>query len=481
MDSYEILCVTRESDDKEIEISFEDLKKKYDPNFNTSIRAYTKYREVLKAYEDVKNDIRRKMYDLKDNIETVKEDNKQYNLYDFSQKKEDKKKEVIDYNNLEEANEIVRDDVIVNLKTSYLFYLLNLRIDFNYNRKVLCNECTSFITCPVCGGLKAVYYKEKQVYCPRCHGKGKISDYCDKCSDGQKSIEEKISLYVDDQQIILNDLGNEYYDYTKSDLIVNFDFYDKENIQINGDEIFVKYYLSKEETMLGINRKYHGENGTFILQADSFVEDGFKKEIIFNGKKINFVFYNEKVDGNNKEYYLFINKDYMNKYLYFNEDYSKFSETKETLYFNEVKINKDIVIEEKGYEGNYGGKSGNLLIKCIFTNDKEIKYISDVEIVETSKIFNVLGGKVNGIRHYGFKKSNYLLASKDKYYLLSGKKEVKMPLKDYFMFKIISLVLLCLIPFLIFIIPYSVTMYVVLVSVLISYLILVNILMEVKI
>jgi len=48
MDSYDILNVTRESSDKEIEISYEDLKRKYDPNFNTSIRAYTKYREVIK-------------------------------------------------------------------------------------------------------------------------------------------------------------------------------------------------------------------------------------------------------------------------------------------------------------------------------------------------------------------------------------------------------------------------------------------------
>ena len=45
MDSYEILNVTRESTDKEIETSYNDLKGKYDPSFNTSIHAYKKYRE----------------------------------------------------------------------------------------------------------------------------------------------------------------------------------------------------------------------------------------------------------------------------------------------------------------------------------------------------------------------------------------------------------------------------------------------------
>ena len=47
-----------------LEVSYEDLKRKYDPNFNTSIRAYTKYREVLKAYEDIKNDLDKQGYKI---------------------------------------------------------------------------------------------------------------------------------------------------------------------------------------------------------------------------------------------------------------------------------------------------------------------------------------------------------------------------------------------------------------------------------
>ena len=60
MDSYDILNVTRESSDKEIEIAYSDLKRKYDPGFNTSIHAYKKYREICKAYEDIKDEQRRK-------------------------------------------------------------------------------------------------------------------------------------------------------------------------------------------------------------------------------------------------------------------------------------------------------------------------------------------------------------------------------------------------------------------------------------
>ena len=42
MDSYEVLGVSRDSSNKEIEVAYEDLKRKYDPSFNTSMKAYKK-------------------------------------------------------------------------------------------------------------------------------------------------------------------------------------------------------------------------------------------------------------------------------------------------------------------------------------------------------------------------------------------------------------------------------------------------------
>ena len=120
MDSYEILNVTRESSDKEIEISYEDLKRKYDPSFNTSIRAYTKYREVLKAYETIKNDIRRKMYDLKDTNEVKAKDNKEYKLHDFNQSIIEVE-EKVNYNNVESISEIVKEDIVIEKSVSYFY------------------------------------------------------------------------------------------------------------------------------------------------------------------------------------------------------------------------------------------------------------------------------------------------------------------------------------------------------------------------
>ena len=124
MDSYEILGVTRDSSDKEIEVSYEDLKRKYDPRFNTSIRAYAKYREVLKAYQNIKNDLRRKMYDLKEDSNIEIKENKQYKLYDYSENKKVIKDEM-NSNVIEDIDELVKEDVVVNKRVSYLYYLLN--------------------------------------------------------------------------------------------------------------------------------------------------------------------------------------------------------------------------------------------------------------------------------------------------------------------------------------------------------------------
>ena len=108
-------------------------------------------------------------------------------------------------------------------------------------------------------------------------------------------------------------------------------------------------------------------------------------------------------------------------------------------------------------------------------------YLDNVKVIETSKLFNLLGGRTTGIYHYGLKKSNSLVKKNDIYYLLKGNANEKMKLKNYFLFKIGSLLLWCLIPLLILFIPYNKTMFIILISVFLAYLILINILMEVEV
>ena len=481
MDSYEILNVTRESSDREIEISYEDLKRKYDPSFNTSTRAYTKYREVLKAYEDIKNEKRRIMYDLKDNSEDKLIINKEYKLFDFN-KEIIKKEECVDFSRIEEVKDVIKEDIVIDKKISYLYYLLNLKTDIEYSKRVNCDECSSFVMCDVCAGKGVVYYKENQVFCPVCHGKGEVSSVCQKCgNDGSYTKKEIVSVLVENETMILNDLGDEYYDFSKSNLVINFDFYDKDDIKVSTNEIYINYYLSKEETLNGLSKEFYSENGAFKIEIPSFVDNGYKQEVIFNNQKLIFSFYNEKINGLDKEYYLFVNKDYKAKPVYFNEDYSKCSFVESEEYFNSLVLDTRVVLEGLGETGKYGGNNGSLIINCIFNNSKSIEYVSDVIKLETNRLFNLLGGKYKDFKHYGFKRENSLVEYKDKYYFLTGKNNLKCKLKEYYLFKIVSLVIFAMLPLLVFVIPYGETMFWTLIGSLVGYFILINLLMEVNV
>lgn len=480
MDSYEILGVNKDSSDKEIEVAYEDLKKKYDPSFNTSIHAYKKYREVLNAYENIRNENKRKMYNLKEDSLIKKVNNKEYKLYDFNVIKDEK--EIVINDDLEFIKEVVKEDIFINKNISYLYSLLNLKDEINYTRIKKCNDCKEFAKCDHCDGVGVVYYKEKQVYCPHCLGKGKVSVGCSSCNDlGFYNKNEVFSLYVNDEIEERIGLGNEYFDGSKSNLVVKYNFYDKEYISVKGNEISVNYHLSKEETINGVNKTFYSESGVFKLELDSFIENEYSKEVLFNNKKIIFNFYNDKIDGVNKEYYLLINKEYENKILYFNKDYSKCSKYQSEEYFNELVLKETNVIEGFGEEGKYGGNNGDLIIKAKFLNKEVFVYGDNIESVSTSSSFNKLGGKVNGIYHYGFKGNNALICKKGKYYLLSGDDNRKMKLKDYFIYKVISLLILLITPCLMLFIPYSQMMYLVLIVSLLVEVIAVNLIMEVRV
>lgn len=481
MDSYDILGVTRDSSDKEIEIAYEDLKKKYNPSFNTSIHAYKKYREIVSSYENIKNEQRRKMYDLKSFKSNVEIEEKVYELYDFKSGKEEIIAKSVDYSKAEDLNEVNCKDIELKVRISYLYKLLNLRCDLEYYHKVMCPDCKEFRECEVCNGNKVVEYKEHVVWCPHCRGEGKVSVNCKSCGNsGYKTVKDALSIYVDEDIKEFKGYGDEYSNSLKSNLKVEFDYYDKENIEIDENNIKIKYYLNEEETLSGINKEYFTEFGAFNLIIPSFVEDGYKQEITFNNKNLIFTFYNNAYNGKDKRMYLLVSKEFKDRYIYFNDDYSACSEVETVEYSNVVKCDNTIVINGKGFVGKYGGKDGDLIIKVYFNNGNLI-YTDNLKVLDTSKLFNILGGSVDGFNHKGFKGINALIKRNDTYYLLSGLNNEKSKLKEYFMFKIIGILLWSLIPLLIVVLPYNQMTFIILICVLVLYLVLLNILMEAEV
>ena len=482
MDSYDILGVTREASNKEIEVAYSDLKNKYDPKYNTSVFAYKKYREILKAYEDIKDEQRRKMYDLKGNYSNEFVNHKEYVLYDFDRVNKQVDNKEIDYSKVEEV--LVGDeykDIEINIELSYLYKLLNLRYDLEYYHSVRCQNCSSFETCSVCEGKKVVEYENRIIWCPVCFGEGKVSQGCRSCGDkGFYKIKNSISIYVDNESYTFRGMGDEYSNELKSNLNVNFDFYDKDKIKIEDDVLLVDYYLSKEETIKGINKQFFSETGAFSLNVESFINDGEKKEIVFNNKKILFTFYNSEYDGNDVIKYLFIKPVFKGKYIYFSEDYASCSEQEDVFHPVMVKCEEKIVVNGKGEMGQYPGKNGHLIINVEFYKD-DLLYVNDVKVLDTSKVFNLLGGFYQGFYHLGCKGRNALLKRNKSYYLLRGNNSKKLKLKNYFLFKCFSVVLWTLLPLLMFLIPYNEFTFIVMGIVLVAYNILINFLMEVEV
>ena len=467
---------------KMLVVAYDDLKRKYDPSFNTSVHAYKKYREILKAYENVKDEQRRKMYDLKDNENRIEVEKKCFELYDFVKQETSFKESVVDYSKVEEYSASGYKDIEIKVPLSYLYYLLNLRCDLSYVRKVRCDNCSSFVPCDTCDGKKVVEYKEHFIYCPVCGGEGKVSVNCRACGDsGFKDQSKEISFYVDGEHKEFKGYGDEYSNSLKSDLHILFDFYDKDYVTVNENVIEVDYYLSKKETIEGVNKEYFSEFGAFKLIVPCFVEAGYIQEIEFNNKKIIFKFYNEKYDGEDVEKYLFINKSNRGKYIYFSEDYCDCSLEENSECCVMVKCDDKIVIPGKGQIGKYGGDNGDLIINTEFNNGDSLLYTDQVKVVETSKFFNLLGGREDGVFHYGLRKQNVLIKKDDFYYLLRGNSEKKRKLKDYFLFKIVSLILWFLIPSLMIIMPYNRIMFAALIATLIGYMIAINAVMEVEV
>lgn len=480
MNSYDVLGVNKNSSDKEIETSYMDLKKKYDPSFNTSIHAYKKYREVIRAYEDIKDEKRRNMYNLKDEVVINTKKDKKYNLYDYNKEEKALEKVDIDYDYVEENTDAYFKNIIINKDISYLYYLLNLNYSVSYKRKIKCDECKELMICDFCDGKKVVYEDNHLVWCPKCFGTGKISKECDKCFTlGYKVEENSISFNVDERVKVFKGLGDNYNNF-KSDVIVNFNFYDKDSIAIKDNVIEINYSLTKEETSKGINKVYGNDESSFNLIVPPFVSDNYVSEINFNNYTLRFIFTNSKYDGNDITYYLLFNKKYINHYIYFNSDYSEYSKEKSDTYFNEVFINTSLVIKEFGEKGKYGGSNGNLIIEMILSDVKDIIYTRDIEIINTSRLFNMLGGN-SVIYNYGFRSKNSVICRDNKYYLFTGTANKKIKLKEYFIVKLIMSLLWLLIPLLIVLLPYNETMYVTLISVLASYILISNFIMEVRV
>ena len=248
MDYYKILNVSSDASLKEIEQAYKDLSSFYNPENNVSKNALKRYREVNEAYKVLSEIKQREMYD-KFHLNDLKEEEKEEREF-IGIKSYLNSSSVFSYGDEIVSKESV-NDIYLEVKLPYLYYLCGSEYTFGYSKEVLTYLDKD---CPNCKGKGKVRKDNKVCLCPNCKGKGK---------DSSKSvIEEKITVECNGQEVMID--KDEYK------IFVKFDFFDKDFYRVENNEIFIDYVVSEEDYQNGIDFTLKKDDFTLMIISVSF-------------------------------------------------------------------------------------------------------------------------------------------------------------------------------------------------------------------
>ncbi|MGD6858418.1 MAG: molecular chaperone DnaJ [Enterobacteriaceae bacterium] len=196
LDYYEILGVSKNSDDKEIKRAYKRLAIKYHPDRNPGNSASEdKFKEIKEAYEVLSDPNKRSAYD-KYGHSAFDQSSYSYssdvNSADFGDIFGDVFGDIFGSRKNKRNKSGV--DLQYNLEISLEESVIGTKKNIRYLSKCLCSICNgsgsnpnySFIKCIKCGGSGQIYLRQGffsiQQTCSKCNGEGKIIRYpCKKC------------------------------------------------------------------------------------------------------------------------------------------------------------------------------------------------------------------------------------------------------------------------------------------------------------
>jgi len=487
MNSYRILGVSENASEEEIQIAYEDLKRMYDPVVNTSSSAYSKYREIIKAYNSIKDEQDRKLYNLEQKVKSTIEINKKtivsddYSLFDFDTFKNSSdltatydhlEIEQISKYSLSEINETVNSEVearflkdranLIYKQVDYLDFLLGTSKKVELNILEKCDECVlNYITCHTCNGIGKTSYAQEVVNCPTCFAKGEIKvSNCNACNNkGHTLVKKTVTLNLAKSDSVTQEFTLGEYNNLKVILKAK----DSDNYKIENNNILINYHLTKDELKYGVNKDYVTPNGTLNINTPPYTKNLTKTSYEFEGYKLVFTFISNPYNGENINRFIFIKESDLYKTHYLNPLTLNFQQRKDTEHYFEFRINtklEPLIVSGKGDKGLNGGKNGDLVLTPLLTYKRinSSKYINFEErLVDTSLMFNLFGGKNKDLFNIGLKLKNAVVVDKKNsiLYILSGNKKEKRTLSSYFLINLIIILIWILIPALLLVIPFN--------------------------
>lgn len=473
MDYYKILKIDSNATEKEIEEAYKLLSSTYDPMFNTSPIAYKRYREVQLAYKMLQNKKVLNFQEEQDNLNLETFDTFDYEKY-FN------KKENSTYVSrpLEEKNnylDIKYNDKIIlpnfnykkEISVDYLEVLLNCKLECVLYQKQECDHATKK-ECNLCNGIGKVSYQNEIILCPKCKGK-KVIKECDCHNHSYIKTEKKITL--DLTQMNLNKPN------LILDTIVTFNIINKDKVKVYKDRIEVVYDLSKEEVLSGFKKRYLTDSGLINIETKDFDND-----LIIPYKDTQIVIHFNKIsyDGDDITKTMLFDRKDLNKTLYLNLDNLTYSETKDQNHLHRFVLKEmqgTTTFSNKGEKGYLEGKDGDLILNYIACSGYHHIDNKPIQIEETSYLYNLFGGKGN----IGFKGKNYLVEKENYILILTGNSKKKDYISNYLWIKLFIYLCWILLPMIILLAPISKQLLLSSCIVTISYSILANILLRLKI
>lgn len=209
-DYYEILGVSRDASESEIKKAYRNLALKYHPDRNPGDKeAEERFKEINEAYEVLSDPEKRARYDRFGHSmgESPFTGAEGFNGFGFGTSFSDIFNDIFSEffgTSSERRRPTAGEDLLYNLKISFIESAKGAEKEIIVKRKVLCKACdgektkagTRPIICGTCGGRGTVRYQQGffsiSKTCHTCHGLGKIiKEYCPSCNGQGFQYESK--------------------------------------------------------------------------------------------------------------------------------------------------------------------------------------------------------------------------------------------------------------------------------------------------